>query len=101
LNWPEAIWAVSGATILVVAELLSWRDALAAVGKGTDVYLFLIGMILIAELGRMEGLFDWLAAHAARRAKGSAKRLFALIYVVGARRWPGMSKRRNCLAPDG
>ena len=83
LNWPEAIWAVSGATILVVAGLLSWQDALTAVGKGTDVYLFLTGMMLIAELAREEGLFDWLAAHAARAAKGSAKRLFALIYLVG------------------
>jgi len=40
-------------------------------------------MMLIAELARGEGLFDWLAAHAARAAKGSAKRLFALIYIVG------------------
>ena len=53
------------------------------IGKGTDVYLFLIGMMLIAELARQEGLFDWLAAHAARQANGSATRLFALIYAVG------------------
>jgi len=83
LNWPEAIWAVAGATILVAAGLLSWQDALTAIGKGADVYLFLTGMMLIAELARKEGLFDWLAAHAARAAKGSAKRLFALIYLVG------------------
>jgi arsenical pump membrane protein len=83
LNWPEAIWAVLGATVLVVAGLLSWQAALTAIGKGTDVYLFLIGMMLIAELARKEGLFDWLAALAARAAKGSAKRLFALVYLVG------------------
>jgi arsenical pump membrane protein len=83
LNWPEAIWAVLGAAVLVMLGLLPWGDALAAVGKGTDVYLFLTGMMLLAELARKEGLFDWLAALAARLAKGSAERLFALIYGVG------------------
>ncbi len=80
---PEAIWAVSGAALLVAAALLPWWDALAAVEKGIDVYLFLTGMMLLAELARREGLFDWLAGHAAMAAKGSAARLFGLVYLVG------------------
>src|ERR1700744_452803 len=40
-------------------------------------------MMLLAELARQEGLFDWLAAKATRLAKGSASRLFTLIYGVG------------------
>ena len=44
------------------------------IGKGTDVYLFLTGMMLLSEIAREEGLFDWLAAVATRRAKGSPKR---------------------------
>jgi len=79
----EAIWAVAGAAALVLFGLLPWADALRAVGQGTDVYLFLIGMMLLAELARQEGLFDWLAAYATRHARGSAKRLFALVYLVG------------------
>ena len=82
-NWPEAIWAVAGAVILVVAGLLPWHDALVGVGKGTDVYLFLTGMMLLAEIAREEGLFDWLAAVATKRAKGSPTKLFLLIYLVG------------------
>src|SRR4051812_22474322 len=46
-------------------------------------YLFLAGMMLIAELARSEGLFEWLAGIAASHARGSAKRLFPLIYIVG------------------
>jgi arsenical pump membrane protein len=80
---PEAIWAVTGAAILVLAGLLSFADAWRGVLKGTDVYLFLIGMMLLAEVARREGLFDWLAAPAANLAGGSATRLFTLIYVVG------------------
>jgi arsenical pump membrane protein len=81
---PEAIWAVTGAALLVALRLLSPEDALTGVGKGVDVYLFLTGMMLLAEIARQEGLFDWLAAHAARLADGSASRLFVLVYVVGA-----------------
>ena len=80
---PEAIWAVGGAGTLVLSGLLPWLDALKAVGQGSDVYLFLIGMMLLAELARQEGLFDWLAALATRQARGSARRLFALVYLVG------------------
>ena len=83
-DWPEAIWAVAGAALLVALRLLSPQDALAGVGKGVDVYLFLTGMMLLSEVARQEGLFDWLAAHATRQARGSARRLFVLIYVVGA-----------------
>lgn len=82
-NLPEAIWAVAGALLLVAFGLLPWRDAVAGAAKGSDVYLFLIGMMLLAELARQEGLFDWLAAKAARLAKGSASRLFTLIFAIG------------------
>lgn len=80
---PEAIWSVIGACALVLLALLPWQDALAAVEKGTDVYLFLTGMMLLAEVARREGVFDWLAVHAVTAAKGSGTRLFGLVYLVG------------------
>ena len=40
-------------------------------------------MMLLAETAREEKLFDWLAAVAAKRARGSATRLFLLVYGVG------------------
>jgi arsenical pump membrane protein len=80
---PEAIWAVAGAALLLVLGLISIGDAMTGIGRGADVYLFLTGMMLLAEIARLEGLFDWLAAVATRRAKGSARRLFLLIYGVG------------------
>ena len=80
---PEAVWAVLGAALLTVTGLVPWRDAAAAIGRGGDVYLFLIGMMLLSEVARREGLFDWLAAFAVRRSGGSSRRLFLLIYAVG------------------
>ncbi len=82
-SWPEFVWAVAGAALLVLLGLLSLPDALSGVLKGTDVYLFLVGMMLLAEVARQEGLFDWLAAKAAGLAKGSATRLFTLVFCVG------------------
>jgi arsenical pump membrane protein len=82
-NLPEFIWAVTGALLLVLLNLLPWAEALTAAAKGTDVYLFLIGMMLLAEVARKEGLFDWLAGQAVRFSRGSAKRLFLIVYIVG------------------
>jgi len=80
---PEVIWATTGAVLLVVFGLILPSDGLTGIAKGTDVYLFLTGMMLLAETAREEKLFDWLAAHATQLAKGSANRLFLLIYLVG------------------
>ena len=82
-RWPEAIWAVAGALALVAFGLLPWTDAVTGVRKGLDVYLFLAGMMLIAEAARQEGVFDWAAALAVEHARGSPQRLFALVYAVG------------------
>jgi arsenical pump membrane protein len=82
-NWPEAVWAVAGSIALVLSGLMPLEQAGQAVMKGTDVYLFLVGMMLLAEFARREGLFVWLAAYAVRRANGSARKLFVLVYGVG------------------
>ena len=71
---PEAVWAVLGAIALVALGAMPWAAALQAVAKGTDVYLFLAGMMLLAELARREGLFDHVAALAVCYASGSARR---------------------------
>ncbi|HZZ12494.1 MAG TPA: arsenic transporter [Paraburkholderia sp.] len=82
-KWPEAIWAVAGALLLVSLGLLPVDLAIKAIGKGTDVYLFLFGMMLLSEVGRREGLFDWVAVLAVNHAKGSPRKLFLLVYLVG------------------
>ena len=51
-NLPEAIWAVAGAIALVCLGLLPVSNALVGVEKGLDVYLFLAGMMLLAEIAR-------------------------------------------------
>ncbi|MEJ5861874.1 arsenic transporter [Pseudomonas farsensis] len=80
---PEYVWAMGGALLLTAFGLIAPHSALAAVAEGGDVYLFLIGMMVLAELARQEGLFDWLARYAVRHARGSGQRLFDLVFLVG------------------
>lgn len=82
-GWPEWIWAVAGAALLVATGGLGGHAALAAIGRGGDVYGFLTGMMLLSETARAQGVFDWIAAWAARLAGGSRPRLFTLVFGAG------------------
>src|ERR1700689_2571354 len=82
-DWPEAVWACLGAVILVAFGLLPLSQAGRAIAKGLDVYLFLTGRMLLSELARREGVFDWLASLAVAASKRSPVRLFTLVYLVG------------------
>ena len=79
----EVWWILGGSLLLVVLRLIPLKLALQAAAKGNDVYLFLIGMMLVSELARDHGVFDWMASVAARGAAGSCSRLFLLVYSVG------------------
>lgn len=79
----EAWWIGAGAILLVMLRLVPLRLAGTAIAEGTDVYLFLAGMMLLSEIARLYGVFDWLAQVAADHARGSAVRLFTMIYAVG------------------
>jgi len=80
---PEAVWAGAGALLIFVLGIIPPADVWSGLAKGFDVYLFLVGMMLLSELARREGLFDWIAAIATSYAKGSPRRLFVLVYIVG------------------
>jgi arsenical pump membrane protein len=82
-NIPEVYWITGGALLLILLRLVSLPLAGRAIMKGSDVYLFLTGMMLISELAREHGVFDWLSSVAVRSANGSCSRLFAMVYCVG------------------
>ena len=79
----EYVWACAGAGVLVLLGLVSLLEAGHAVARGYDVYLFLLGMLALAELARCQGVFAWLADRALQASGGSRRRLFFLVYGVG------------------
>ena len=82
-NLPEWVPTCVGALAILVLRLLPATQFIQAIGEGADVYFFLTGMMLLAELARSHGVFDWLASVAVNQARGSRVRLFALLYAVG------------------
>ena len=79
----EWVWVCGGAALLVATGLLPVSGAVLAVREALDVCLFLAGMMLLAELAREEGVFDWVADIAVHHARGSAGRLFFWVYLSG------------------
>jgi arsenical pump membrane protein len=82
-NIPEVYWVGGGALLLILSGLIPLSVAGRAIAKGTDVYLFLAGMMLLSELARENGVFDWIASVAVHHARSSGSRLFALLYLSG------------------
>jgi len=84
----EVWWIGGGVAVLLALRLVQPAQAARAAGAGADVYLFLTGMMLLSELARECGVFDWVASATVRAAQrraghGSAARLFLLVYAVG------------------
>jgi arsenical pump membrane protein len=79
----EYVWISLGAFALVLTRLVPVRVAARAIYEGLDVYLFLTGMMILAELARHEGVFDWVADLSVHHSKASPARLFLLIYLAG------------------
>lgn len=82
-NIPEVYWITVGVVLLLLFRLEPFSSALGAAKKGTDVYLFLIGMMLLSELSAKHGVFEWMSSEAVRHAQGSTARLFLLVYAAG------------------
>jgi arsenical pump membrane protein len=82
-NVPEVCWIAGGVLLLLFLRLVPLQLAARAAAKALDVCLFLIGMMMLSELAREHGVFDWLSSVAVRSARGSCSRLFALVYGVG------------------
>jgi arsenical pump membrane protein len=82
-NIPEVYWVGAGALMLIITRLIPLSLAGRAIAKGTDVYLFLAGMMLLSEIACEQGVFDWIASVAVHHARSSGPRLFALLYLSG------------------
>lgn len=67
---PEYVWALGAALLLPLLGTVPFGTTLHAVAEGRDVYLFLIGMMMLAGLARREGLFDPARSFPGMQAQG-------------------------------
>jgi arsenical pump membrane protein len=77
-------WALGGAGAALLLRVESPAAAWSAIAGGANVYAFLAGIAVLAELARAEGVFAALAERARAASGGSRARLLALVYAAGA-----------------
>lgn len=82
-RWNEAIFALSGAVLLLIIGLISPVNAFFTLYKDWNIFFFFLGMMSLSALAETAGMFDWLAAQAARLAGGSTRRLFLNTFLLG------------------
>jgi arsenical pump membrane protein len=82
-RWPiEAATAVGCAALLVAVGALGAADARHAIGDLGPTVGFLAALLVLAEGCRREGLFEALGGLVAAGARGSPRRLLALVFAV-------------------
>lgn len=83
-RWNEAVIAMVGAGVLLLLGLISPADAFFTLVRDWNTFLFFLGMMALSAMAEATGLFDWLAALAARFAGKSAARLFLNVFLLGS-----------------
>ncbi len=77
------IVAVALGALSLVTRLLSPSEAWGVTREVGPVLIFLVGITVVAELADKAHVFDVAAVKAARTARGSGWRLYALVIVLG------------------
>src|SRR3954447_11458666 len=79
---PEAIVALAGAAILLLAGVLSWHDAVDETKDLAPTLIVLASLLVLGDGCERRGLVDALAARMAIQAKGKGARLLALVFAA-------------------
>jgi len=80
----EASIAGIGAILMLLAGYVHWQQAVQTLVHDWNVFLFFLGMMTLAALADSAGFFNWTAAVAAYSARGSTRRLFLNVFILGA-----------------
>lgn len=80
----EAAAAGGGAVLMLLCRFLSPGEALRLLLGEWNICGFFLGLMVIAAIADQACIFEVLANQTARMAKGSARRLFLGVFVVGA-----------------
>ena len=83
-QWNEALIALAGAALLLILGLIAPLDALSTLLSQWNTFFFFLGMMCLSAFAEEAGLFDWLAALAARLAKNRASLLYLNVFLLGA-----------------
>lgn len=83
---PKTAAALGGAGIVLGLGVVGSEDAFYSHDTGVDwdVIFLLLGMMIIVGILRRTGVFEYVAIWAAKRAKGSPRRIMVLLVLITA-----------------
>jgi arsenical pump membrane protein len=81
---PEASVAVPAAGLVVAAGLVPWRAAVAELATLGPTVGFLAAVLVLAHLADAAGVFRYAGTLAARRSRGSPRRLLGVVFAVAS-----------------
>jgi arsenical pump membrane protein len=80
----EAWATVLGGGLMLLLRLETPSQAWQTIAQGGNVLLFLLGLLILSELLRASGFFEWAAIHAAKAADGDGRALYRNVFLLGA-----------------
>jgi arsenical pump membrane protein len=83
-GWPEALFAVPAAAMVVGIGAVSVADTRSEVSALAPVVAFLAAVLVLSQLCAAEGLFDWCGAWMAHASGGKSPRLLVAVFVVAS-----------------
>jgi arsenical pump membrane protein len=75
--------ALAGGGLMLALGFVGFGEAGAVLLGEWNAFLFFLGLMTIAAMAEKAGFFDWVASLAARWAKGSSRRLFINVFLIG------------------
>jgi Na+/H+ antiporter NhaD/arsenite permease-like protein len=85
-KWHKTVVALAGASAVLLLKLVTQDEAFHSQEYGVDwnVIFLLIGMMIIVNIVRETGVFQWTAIKSAKLGKGEPFRIMAILAVVTA-----------------
>jgi arsenical pump membrane protein len=80
----EALASAVGVALMLLGRFLLPGEAVQLLKGEWNIYGFFLGLMTIAAIADQAGIFEVLANQTGRLAKGSARRLFLGVFLVGA-----------------
>lgn len=79
----EAWSSAAGATLMLLTGGVSPAAAVASLAAEWNLFLFFLGLMLIAAIADLAGFFDWAAGLATAAAKGNGRLLLLNVLLLG------------------
>jgi arsenical pump membrane protein len=80
----EAVAASMGAGLMLLLGFVRLDEAARLLGEQWNVYGFFLGLMTISALTDRAGVFEWVAFQAGKWGRGNGRRLYIVVFLVGA-----------------